>query len=53
MNGFATNDQVRQLVAVSTHELLKLHVPRIKSTAILSRVLADVYFITHVHASMF
>lgn len=52
MNAFATNDRVRQLVAVSTHELLKLHVPCIKSFAILSRVLVDVY-ITCVHVTIF
>lgn len=52
MNAFATNDWVSQLVAVSTHELLKTHVPCIKNIAIPSRVLVDVY-ITWVHISFF
>lgn len=41
MNAFITNDQVRQLVSVSTHELLKVHVPSIESIIILSREILD------------
>lgn len=41
MNAFITNDQVRQLVSVSTHELLKVHVSAIESIIILSREILD------------
>lgn len=43
MNASATNDCASHLVAVSTHEVLKLHVLGIKNIAMLPTLLVDVY----------